>query len=95
MYYKVSKVVYMYSSLLQMAPGSCYLSQADKRIIVMQSWADSQDDNNFHSKWHFCSSRTILSCFLLVCLALYITYSLPTYLESMIGQIAIETNGFY
>ena len=57
--YKVSKVVYMCSSLLQMATGSCNLSQADKSLTIMQGWANSQDD----SKWQFFSSRTILSFF--------------------------------
>ena len=31
----LARVVYMCSSLFQLAPGSCNLSQAVKRIIVM------------------------------------------------------------
>ena len=45
-------VVYMCSNLLQLAPGSCDFSQAEKRITV---------DNYFHSKWQFCSFRTIFN----------------------------------
>ena len=38
-------VVYMCSSLLQLAPGSRDLSQAEKRMSVMSIYANSQTDN--------------------------------------------------
>ena len=33
----LARVVYMCSSLFQLAPGSCNLSQAEKRITVISS----------------------------------------------------------
>ena len=57
---ELAKMVYMCSSLLQLAPGSRDLSQGEKRITVMQihkmSTIFTQNDNFVHS-----SSRTILS----------------------------------
>ena len=43
------KVVYMSSSFGLLAPESRDLSQAEKDCLL--SWANSQNDNYFHSKW--------------------------------------------
>ena len=45
-------VAYMSSSLLHLSPGSCDWSQAEKKITVVTSWAISQNDHSFHSKFH-------------------------------------------
>ena len=48
----------MCSSLLLLAVGSRDLSQAEKRITVVTSWTNSENDNYFQSKRQ---PRTIFS----------------------------------
>ena len=54
-------MVYIRSSLLQLAVESRDLSQADPKITAVTNWSNSQDYNYFYSKWQLFSPLTILS----------------------------------
>ena len=51
----------MCSSLLRLTVVSCDLSQTEKKTTVVTSWANSQNDNCFHSKLFFCEFAQLVT----------------------------------
>ena len=45
------RIIYIWDILLLLSYESRDLSQADKKVTVLLSWANLQDDNYFQSKW--------------------------------------------